>query len=293
MKKAGSIVAILIICGMLFGCSSKSGTIVVGAKDYTEQYILGNILTLLIEDNTNINVTLKTDLASDVIFAAIRTGVVDVYADYTGTVYGNYLSLSETNNPIEVFDISSRSIRESYDLHMLKPFGFSNSYGLAVRHNTATEYGLRTISDLARVSEDFIIGASAEFLIRSDGVPNLKRLYEMSFKSEIIVDGVARYYAINNDEIQVTEVFTTDGHLLANALVVLEDDEHFFLPYHGVIIIRDEILEVHPELQAVLDKLTGSITNEIMRTLNYRVDVLGETPEYVAESFLRENNFIS
>jgi len=292
MRKVGSVIALLIICGMLFGCSPRSGTVVLGAKDYTEQYILGNILALLIENNTNMNVTLKTDLASDVIFAAIRTGVIDAYVDYTGTVYGNYLSLSETKNPIEVFDITSRAIRNNYDLHMYKPLGFDNSYGLAVRYDIATEYGLRTISDLAEVSEDFVIGGSAEFLIRSDGVPNLKRLYEMRFSNEIIVDGIKRYSAVSDGEIQVTEVFTTDGHLLAHSLVILEDDRHFFLPYQGVVIVRDEILEKHPELQPVLEKLSGLITDEIMRSLNYRVDVLGETPEDVAESFLRENNLI-
>lgn len=293
MRKVGSIVAILIMCGMLFGCSSNSGTINVGAKDYTEQYILGNILALLIEEDTNINVTLKTDLASDVIYAAIRTGVIDVYIDYTGTIYGNYLSLSETSDPIEVFDITSRTIRENYGLHMFRPLGFNNSYGIAVRHSIAFEHGLRTLSDLARVSDDFTIGASAEFLIRSDGVPNMKRHYDMSFKNEVIVDGVDRYAALSGNEIQVSEVFTTDGHLLAHALVVLEDDKLFFPPYQGVIIIRDEILEEHPELQAVLDKLSGLITDDVMRTLNYRVDVIGETPVSVAESFLREHNLIS
>jgi len=293
MKKAWLIVAILIICGMLFGCSTESINIVVGAKDYTEQYILGNILAILIEDNTDIDVTLTTDLASEVIFAAMRTGAVDVYVEYTGTIYGSYLTHTETRSPDEVFDITSRAIMDAYDLHMLDPLGFNNSYALAVSFETATEYGLRTISDLAGVSENFIIGASAEFLMRSDGIPNLSRLYEMSFSSEKIVDGIARYAAIGNNEIQVTEAFTTDGHLLAHALIVLEDDKSFFPHYQGVVIVREEILDANPELRAVLDKLSGQITDDIMRTLNYRVDVRGETPESVARSFLLDNGLIS
>ena len=293
MKKAGLVITMLIICGMLFGCSAKSNTIVVGAKDYTEQFILGNLLAILIEENTNINVTLTTDLASDVIFAAVRTGAVDVYVEYTGTVYGSYLVQSETGSAREVYDLTSRMVLERYDLHMLNPLGFNNSYNLAVRFDTANEYGLRTLSDLAEVSDDFVFGGSIEFLTRNDGFPNMKLLYDMSFLDEKIIDGTRRYTAINNDDIQVTEAFSTDGHLLAHALVVLEDDKNYFQPYQGVIMVRGETLENNTELRAVLEKLSGLISDDVMRTLNYRVDVHGESPEAVARSFLIENNLIS
>ena len=292
MKKLSLILFTLVLCATIFGCSDESDEIIIGTKDYTEQYVLGNILELYIESNTNIKTTLKTDLASDMIFSAIRTGVIDLYVDYTGTIYGYYFALSDSTDPEEVFNVASSSIAEKHGLHMFSPLGFNNTYQLAVRRNTAEEHDLRTISDLARVSEHLIFGGSAEIIRRSDGLPNLKILYDMSFKKEVALYGVDRYLAITRDEVQICAVYSTDGHLLTSDLVVLEDDRNFFPPYQGVIIIREDTMDRHPELQRILEKLSGTITDETMRELNYRVDVLGDTPREVAEYFLKKNNLI-
>jgi osmoprotectant transport system permease protein len=292
MKKTGLLVLFILIFGVIYGCAEKEPDIVVGTKDFSEQYILGNILVLLIEEHTDLTVAYKSDLASDVIFAGIRTGVVDLYVDYTGTVYGSYLRLSESLSGEEVYEITVRELNERYDLKMLDKLGFNNTFSLAVRASMASEYNLRTISDLARVSSNFAFGGNSEFLSRYDGLPNLKRLYNMSFAEEIIINGLARYTAIANDEIQVVEAFSTDGILLDFDIVVLEDDLGFFSPYHAAIIIRNETADAYPELLNVLQMLSGVLTDEIMRVLNYRVDVLGESPRNVAEEFLRENNFI-
>ncbi|MDR2558742.1 MAG: hypothetical protein LBC86_04250 [Oscillospiraceae bacterium] len=292
MRKLKLFMVLLVICGMFAGCSQKNENIVVGAKDFTEQYILGYMLTLLIEDNTNITVTYKNDLASDVLFAATRTGAVDLYAEYTGTVYGSYLKFSDTKSYEEIHEISTRELIERYNLRMLEPLGFNNTFALAVRADTAAEYDLRTISDLARVSSDFVLGGFAEFFSRHDGLPNLKIVYDMAFKEERVVDPILHYQALAYDEIQVLEVYSTDGMLLESNLVVLEDDKQFFPPYHGAIIIRDETAEKYPELLEILDKLVGLLTDEVMRDLNYMVNVNGDYPRDVAENFLRMNDLI-
>jgi len=292
MKIISLILLFPLICVILFGCSGNKNEIVVGTKDYTEQYILGNILAIYIEENTDINVTLKIDLASDVIFAAVRTEVVDLYVDYTGTIYGNYLVRSETRSPEEVFDFAKRTLQNNYDLDMLTPLGFNNSYNLAVSRSTAEEYNLKTISDLAEVSENFIIGGSAELLTRNDGLPNLKILYNLGFKAEHAIDGIDRYIAVNENVIQVSEVFTTDGHLFLQDIIILEDDKNYFLPYQGAIIIRNELSEKFPELPVLLNKLSGMLTDDVMRGLNYRVDVHNESPKDVAMYFLTRNNLI-
>jgi len=292
MRRALLIIFTLIICATLSGCSKKQDSLTIGSKDFTEQYILGNMLALYIEANTNINASLMSDMASDVIFSALRNGVIDIYIDYTGTIYGYHFSQRETLSPEEIFDISSWTIAENYGLYMFDPLGFNNTYQLAVRRDTAELYGLRTISDLAEVSSGLIFGGSAEILNRTDGIPNLKRVYGLSFKSEVAVDGAARYIAITTDEIQVAEVFSTDGLLLSYDLVVLEDDLNFFPPYQGVIIVRGEVIEKHPEIRALFADLSGLISDNAMRDLNYRVDVLGETPYSVAERFLKLNNLI-
>ena len=114
----------------------------------------------------------------------------------------------------------------------------------------------------------------------------------MTFKDEIVTTDAERYTGIVSNEIQVTEVYSTDAHILVHELVVLEDDKQYFPAYHGVVIIRDEIAQRHPELVALFDQLEGRLTDSIMRGLNYRVDILGESPSDVAESFLRENGLI-
>ena len=215
-----------------------------------------------------------------------------MYVEYTGTAYRSYLRLSETLSAEELYEITLRELDERHNLQMLDMLGFNNTYSLAVRTDIASEYNLRTISDLAHVSSNFAFGGSTEFLSRFDGLPNLKRFYGMHFANETIMDGIARYNAIANDEIQVIEAYSTDGMLLNFDVVVLEDDLEFFPPYHGAIIIRKETAEAHPELLYVLQMLSGVLTDEIMRGLNYRVDVMGELPRTVAEEYLRTNDFI-
>jgi len=293
VKAIKILLALSILFTILAGCANiEKESIIVGSKDFPEQYILGNMLGLLIEANTDLEIIHKDNMASHVIFAAIGSGAVDVYIDYTGTIFGSYLNNSGQKSAEEVFDISARELRERYDLLLFEPLGFNNTFCLAVRRDTAEQYNLRTFSDLAEVSADFIFGGSAEIISRNDGLPNLKRLYDMSFKEERTLHDVLRYEAIANNEIQVTEAFSTDALLSEFDLVVLEDDKNFFPPYHAVIIIRKDILEKHPELAEVLDKLTGLITDNVMRGLNFRADVLGEDPRDVAESFLEEHNLI-
>ena len=284
---------------MLAGCAGKSGSVVIGTKDYTEQYILGNLLALLIEKNTNISTTVKVDLGSDILFSGIVTDTIDIYVEYTGTVfanhlnfYDNYFIVDEVLSAEEIYNLSKSALMQDYNVLMLDKLGFNNTYALAIRSEISEMYDILTISELAVFSPDMVFGGSSEILRRSDGIPNLKIVYDMHFKSEIIIDVTERYSSIANDEVQVVEAFSTDGMLNEYSLVVLEDDLHFFPPYHAVPLIRNDIAQEFPEIVKVLDKLSGILTDDIMRNLNYRVDVNGENPRDVAESFLRENNLI-
>ena len=294
MKKALCLGIILVLAiGMISGCGKSSDTIVVGAKDYTEQDVLGNIVSTLLENNTDFDIQYKHEMSSNVIFAAAQSGDVDVYVDYTGTIYGNYLTYSEMKSADEVYDISVMEMSEKYKLRVLEPLGFNNTYCLAVRPDTASQYDLKTYSDLAKVSSDFIFGGSFEILNRNDGIPNLKKAYDMSFKKEQALEGVLRYSAIENNDTQITEAFSTDGMLLEYELVVLEDDKSFFPPYHAVPVIREETADKHPEILSELDKLSNFINEDTMREMNYKVDVLKQNPKDVATEFLKSSGLIS
>jgi len=299
MKKLWSIIAIVLILIVLTGCSRSKGSVVIGAKDYTEQHILGNILALLIERNTDIETTLKVDLGSNMIFAGLVADIIDIYVDYTGTIYANHLNFYDSHSDFNeaasgdaIFEITKKALTEDHNILLLDRLGFNNTYALAVRAETAAEFNLSTISDLANVSSDFLFGGGNEILNRSDGIPTLKILYDMSFKAEVVLNGNDRYKAIAENDVQVIEAFSTDGMLLEYSLVVLEDDKHFFPPYHAVPLIRDEIAQEYPEIVDILNKLVGVMTDDIMRNLNYKVDVLGLSPRDVAEEFLKEMNLI-
>jgi osmoprotectant transport system permease protein len=287
MKKFIVFIFSLLLVAMFFtGCPRQSDTIVVASKDYTEQDILGHVLTILISENTDLNVNLVPNLNSWIIYEAIKTGDVDLYIEYSGTIYGSFFGYTEIRSPDEVFEISRAGLLERDNIAYLNRIGFNNTYALAVRQDTAEQFNLRTISDLARVSNELILGGTMEFMNREDGIIGLRRVYGLNFRNELTVEGALRYTAIINDQIQVTNAFSTDGMLLRHELVVLEDDLEFFPPYQAAVSIRQDTFEKYPQLEDVLNRLIGTLDDDSMRSLNYRVDVLQESPEYVARNFL-------
>jgi len=232
------------------------------------------------------------NLDSFAIFEAIKSGALNVYVDYTGTVYGNYFGHSERRPAEEIYNISRTGLKERFDLLMLNQLGFNNTYTVSVRQDTADRYNLTTISDLVPVSPELIVGATVESLNREDGLKGVINAYGMNFRREIAVEGNLRYIAIENDEIQVTDAFSTDGMTLRYNLVVLEDDLKFFPSYHAAVIIRRDTAEKYPKLLEALNKLTGTLSDDKMRDLNYRVDVLQEDPPDVAREFLKAAGLI-
>lgn len=274
----------------IFGKTTQERTIIIGSKDFTEQDILGNIYAELIKAETDINVELKTGLGSQVLFTAITNDEVDLYVDYTGTLYGSVLGYSDIKLADETYDIVVDDLKEKYNLMMMKPLGFNNTYTISVRKDISEKYNLKTISDLANAPKKFKLGATFEILNRNDGIPNLEKVYNLKFEEKIAIDGTPRYTALEQNDIQVTNAFSTDGILLDYDLVVLEDNLNFFPPYHAAIIIRPEIIEKYPILTDVLSKLEGLFTDDIMREMNFKVDVLKLNPKDVAIEFLKENN---
>ncbi|MFT5873781.1 MAG: osmoprotectant transport system permease protein, partial [Clostridium sp.] len=165
-------------------------------------------------------------------------------------------------------------------------------YTLSVRQDTAKEYNLETISDLAKVGGELKLGATLEFCNRSDGYSGISKTYNFKFKSFSSIDGGLRYSAIGNRKVDVIDAFMTEGLLKSYKLKVLKDDKHFFPNYDCVPIVSTKTLEKHPELKTLINKLGGKITVEKMIDLNYKVDKLSEKPAKVAEDFLRENKLI-
>jgi osmoprotectant transport system permease protein len=294
MKKGILLLGTFVLAGaLLLGCSGKKEkAIVVGSANYTEQDILGNVLQILLRENTGLKVDYKSEMSSSVLFAALKSGDVDVVVEYTGSVYAHYLGHSELKSADEVYAIAVEGVKDQFKLLMLGPLGFNNTYTLSVRNDTVEKYGLATYSDVAKIPGELVLGAGFEIFNRNDGIPNLKKVYGITFKDEKALDGNLRYVALENDESQITDAFATDGLLQKYGLTVLEDDKHFFPPYHAAIIVRQSVAEKYPEIQAQLDRLAGLLPDDVMRNMNYKVDVLNENPVEVARAFLTANGLI-
>lgn len=272
--------------------SKKSGDVIrVGSKDFTEQEILCYMTSHAIENNTDINVEEECNLGgAQVVFSALTNNNIDLYIDYAGTDYTDILKHKPISDVDKVYKTIKKEMKEKYNVEVLNQMAFNNTYALAVTKETAEKYNLKTISDLTRVANDLIIAPTLEFINREDGLPGLKKEYGLNFKDTIGIDGSPRYTALQNNNAQVIDAFTTDGLLKKFNLTVLEDDKNFFPPYYAIPLVRSDTLKEYPEIEKVLNALGPYLTDEVMQDLNYQVDEVGKNPEKVATDFLNMIN---
>ncbi|MDZ5034901.1 glycine betaine ABC transporter substrate-binding protein, partial [Clostridium perfringens] len=153
------------------------------------------------------------------------------------------------SNTDEVYNVMKDRFKEDYGIEVLNPMGFNNTYAMAVTKETADKYNLKTVSDLAKISSELVAGPTIEFANREDGLLGINKAYNMGFKTVKPIDGGLRYTALNSNETQVIDAFTTDGLIEQFKLTVLEDDKNFFPPYYAVPIINEKTLEKFPELR--------------------------------------------
>lgn len=286
------VITTILIVALLFlheiDFSKKSENVVrVGSKDFTEQEILCYMTSQAIENNTDIDVEEECNLGgAQVVFSALTSDNIDLYIDYAGTDYTDILKHKPISDVDKVYQTIKQEMKEKYDVEVLNQMAFNNTYALAVTKETAQKYNLTTISDLTKVSNDLIIAPTLEFINREDGLPGLEKEYGLAFKDTIGIDGSPRYTALQNNNAQVIDAFTTDGLLKKFNLTVLEDDKEFFPPYYAIPLVRNDTLKKYPEIEAVLNELGKYLTDEVMQDLNYQVDELGKSPEKVATDFL-------
>ncbi|WP_270749452.1 glycine betaine ABC transporter substrate-binding protein [Fusobacterium hominis] len=277
--------------------AKSNKTITIGSKDYTEQIVLANILAELIENNTDLKVNRKLALGgTKVIFGALEKGDIDIYMEYTGTIFADMLKynpIKENVNTQDVYKISKQDLEKKYNIIVGNELPFNNTYRLAIKKELANKYNITKISDLIPISSDLTISPTFEFTNKHDGLPGLKNKYNgLNFKDVVSIDGALRYQALANNESDVIDAFATDGMLSTYDLVLLEDDKNFFLPYHAVPLMKKHTLVKYPELKNITMPLETILTDDVMRDLNNKVDTLKQEPKDVAHQFLIEHNLI-
>ncbi|MDF2556564.1 MAG: opuCC [Bacillales bacterium] len=293
LKRVGVILLAGVLSLSLIGCSGKN-TITIGTKDFGENIVLGEMLSQLIENHTDLKVQRKLNMGGTfVCFEAIKNGDIDLYPEYTGTGLTAHLKMDVINDPKEAYRIVSEEFGKKFSIKWLEPFGFNNTYAIAVTKEVYDKYNLETISDLKKVSKDLVFGAEHEFFDRQDGYDGLIDLYGLTFNGEPKKMNVSlKYQAIGNGDMDVTDAFSTDGPIKQYDLKILKDDKGFFPPYYAAPIVRESTLKEHPELEKVLNMLSGVINDDIMTELNYKIDVEGLKVEKVAKDFLTEKGLL-
>lgn len=284
----------IVIFGAYFSLNSKKDkTINIATKPMTEGYILGQMLTELIEQDTDLKVNITNGVGGGTsnIHPAIVKGEFDLYPEYTGTSWEAVLK-KEASYDESKFDELQKEYKEKYNLEYVNLYGFNNTYGLAVNKDIAEKYNLKTYSDLAKISNNLIFGAEYDFFEREDGYKELQKVYNINFKKQIDMDIGLKYQAMKDKKIDVMVIFTTDGQLAISDVLVLEDDKKMYPSYRAGTVVRSEILSEYPELKPILEKLNNILDDKIMADLNYQVESKGKKPEDVAREYLQEKGLL-
>ncbi|XJS10857.1 ABC transporter permease/substrate-binding protein [Aerococcaceae bacterium WGS1372] len=270
--------------------------IVIAGKLGSEPEILMNMYKLLIENQTDLNVSVEPNFGKTTfVFNALRSGEVDIYPEFTGTVLADLIGeIPEAGmSEEEVYQLAKEGLAQEYDMTLLEPMTFNNTYTLATTEEFAKEHNLETISDLANASQDAKVGFTLEFNDRQDGYLGIQDLYGIQFADVVTMEPQLRYAAIQKGDINLMDAYSTDAEIAAYNLVVLEDDLSLFPPYQGAPLMKTELLEEHPELEDILSVLAGRIADEQMRQMNYQVVFEDALAEDVAHEFLVSEGLLS
>jgi len=293
-KVNGLLSALILTAVLLAACSGGAGekSIVIGSKDFAEQYILAEMYAQVLED-AGFVVEKKLGLAgTPVAQAALESGEIDLYPEYTGTGLLTVLKEEVRSDPKEVYEIVAAGYLAQFELVWLDAAPMNNTQALAVRR-ADYEAGLETISDMVDQASDLVMVGPAEFPEREDGLPGIAANYgDFELADYKAVDKGLRYQAIQDGQADIVVAFGTDGEIAAFDLVVLQDDKGMFPPYQVTPVIRKEVLDKNPEIAEKLNAISALLSGEVMQGLNYEVTGNGREAADVANEWLLANGFL-
>lgn len=283
-------ISILTIVGsIVFITRQTATTISIGSKNFTEQFILGELLAQQIENHTKLKVDRRFNLGGTFIcHEAVKTGQIDGYVEYTGTSLTAVLKQKPIGNSQTVYQKVRQDYRQKFQLEVMKPLGFNNTFAMIIRGEDAKRWQIKTLSEAAKYTPQMQAGFGYEFLARADGYPGLAKTYDLKFlRPPQQMELGLMYQALKEKKVDLIAANSTDGLIPALNLTILADDRHYFPPYDAVPIFNQATLKKYPELEKVIDKLAGSISTEAMQQMNYRVDNESRPVERVVREFIQ------
>ena len=281
------VVAVLLAAGLLGCAPPRPDRPVIGAKNFTEQVVLGELLAQHIEARTGLKVDRRFYLAGSYICQqALVAGRIDGYVEYTGTALTAILKQPLEKNPETARETVRRLYRERYDVDMGDSLGFENTFAMIVRSTDAERLHVATLSQAAAVAPQWKLGVGYEFEERPDGLRGMEAAYGLKF------DGAPRtmdlgllYRAIGRRQVDIIAGNSTDGPIQPLHLTVLTDDKHYFPPYEAVPLFREESYRRWPRMRAAVAELAGKVNAEEMQSMNEKVDGEHQDPAAVVRAF--------
>ena len=283
---------LLAFCLLLPYGRGSSGDLMLYDGDYSETQLMHHMVKMLVEDQTDLTVTIQDQMSQVNNFNALNgdSHTCDLMISYDGTLLTTFFHQDVTDVPegMSIYDYVNQVAQEEYGMRLLEKLGFDNTYAIAVPQNIADQYSLETISDLIPVADQLTFGAEQGFFTLEGSMKYgpFTEFYGLNFRNPVSVDLGLKYAAVENGSFDVTVVYATDGLNRKAGLKILEDDKSFFPDYNGAFLVREDVLEKYPELEGILNQLAGEIPTEQMAELTYQVDVLGRTVDDVAREFL-------
>ncbi|MCY1037395.1 ABC transporter permease/substrate-binding protein [Staphylococcus nepalensis] len=290
----GSMVVILLLVIVGPMLAQKGDKITLAGKLGSEPSVITNMYKILIEDETDNTVEVKDGMGKTTfLFNALKSDDIDGYLEFTGTVLGELTKEDlKSKQEDKVYNQAKSSLEDKYDITMLKPMKYNNTYSLAVKKDFAEKHDLKTIGDLNKVSDQIKPGFTLEFNDRSDGYPAVKKAYDLNVGKAKTMEPKLRYQAVESGDINLIDAYSTDAELKQYDMVILEDDKKVFPPYQGAPMFKMSYLESHPEIKAPLNKLEDKISDEDMQQMNYEVTVKKQDPYQVAKNYLEKHDLV-
>ncbi|MEO8737350.1 MAG: glycine betaine ABC transporter substrate-binding protein [Edaphobacter sp.] len=274
-----ALIGLIAICWLCGACAPpRSSRIVIGAKNFTEQVVLGELVAQEIEAVTGERVDRKFYLAGSYICQqALVNGRIDGYVEYSGTALTAILK--QPLPPVgqrdagAVFETVRRLYAERYGIRVERGLGFEDTFAMVVRGADARRLGLKTISDAVKVAPGWRLGVGYEFEERPDGLRGLEAAYGLRFKdAPRVMDLGLLYRALGAGQVDMVAGNSTDGPIRVLGFTVLKDDRHYFPPYEAVPLIREDSLQRHPGIQVAMDRLAGKVSAGEIQEMNFAVD---------------------
>ena len=288
-RAATSVLLVAAIFASLACEPSHSDRIVVGSKNFTESFILGELIAQQIETHTNLKVERRFYLAGTYICQqAILSGRIDVYPEYTGTALTAVLKQKASSDKVDVYRRVKEEYERRFDLTLEPAFGFNDTFAMEIRGKDARRLHVQTLSQAAQFSPQWRAGFGYEFMERPDGYPGLAAAYGLHFAEQPrIMDLGLLARALQSHQIDFAGGNATDGLIPALDLFALEDDRHYFPPYEAAPVIREQTLRQHPEIGPALAALANTISDSEMQRMNYAVDGQHRDTQEVVRDFLK------